>query len=68
MADAVEITIKKDGPYVVSGVVTLIDTEGTPYTDLKPIIALCRCTHSKNRPFCDGSHTSCGFIGEDRVS
>lgn len=68
MADAVEITIKKNGPYVVSGTVTLLDADGTPYTDLKPIIALCRCGHSQNRPFCDGAHSSSDFTGDERAS
>ena len=27
----------------------------------KRAVALCRCGQTKTRPFCDGSHTSCGF-------
>jgi CDGSH-type Zn-finger protein len=27
----------------------------------KETIALCRCGHSKNKPFCDGSHKQVGF-------
>jgi CDGSH-type Zn-finger protein len=60
-----EITIKtrENGPLLVTGVVTLTDHLGNQY-DLtgKETIALCRCGASKNRPFCDGSHKSCGFL------
>ena len=30
----------------------------------KETVALCRCGHSKNKPFCDGSHKQCGFVSE----
>ena len=29
--------------------------------DGKDIIALCRCGHSKNKPYCDGTHHSINF-------
>ena len=59
-----DVTIKsnQNGPFLVTGAVTLTDHEGNPF-DLggKETIALCRCGASKNRPFCDGSHKQCGF-------
>jgi len=32
-----------------------------PLPSGKRAVALCRCGQTKTRPFCDGSHTSCGF-------
>jgi CDGSH-type Zn-finger protein len=57
------ITVTKDGPYEIVGAVQLIGEawgEGAStehYT-------LCRCGASKNKPFCDGRHSSVGFKDE----
>lgn len=60
--DDVTITARKNGPFRVEGPVRLVDAEGNLY-DLtgKPGISLCRCGHSANKPFCDGSHNKAGF-------
>ncbi|MBI2823388.1 MAG: CDGSH iron-sulfur domain-containing protein [Planctomycetia bacterium] len=59
----VTIRCRVNGPLVIEGPVTIIDHEGNPFavsTD-KPAIALCRCGQSAKKPFCDGSHRTCGF-------
>ncbi len=57
MAD-VTIRIRDNGPLVVEGPITVTDSEGNkfPLNPDKPAVALCRCGHSNNKPFCDGSH------------
>lgn len=59
-----DVTIKArlDGPLLVTGPIVLTDHLGNQY-DLtgKANIALCRCGQSQKRPFCDGTHKSCGF-------
>ena len=62
----VKIDLRPNGPLLVTGPITLNDTQGKSY-DLggKETIALCRCGHSANRPFCDGAHKACGFAAED---
>jgi CDGSH-type Zn-finger protein len=62
MADPVEIKVRDDGPYKVTGRVRLIDAEGNEivYDGDRPI-ALCRCGQSRTKPFCDASHKSTGF-------
>ncbi len=68
MAD-VRIRTRPSGPLLVDGTFELIDSEGArfPLNPDKPAIALCRCGHSKNRPFCDGAHKSCDFDADERA-
>lgn len=60
-----EITVLNNGPLRVKGDVTVKDAAGNTY-DLKgrDAISLCRCGHSENKPFCDGSHNRHGFQHE----
>lgn len=70
------IRILKDGPYLVSGSVPLSEKiivpvgDGYVYKEGRPLpqhetYALCRCGKTKTPPFCDGTHASCGFNGEE---
>jgi CDGSH-type Zn-finger protein len=56
------ITIRNNGSLRVEGDFTLLDQDGNAF-DLagRTVVALCRCGHSQNKPFCDGSHKQCGF-------
>ena len=79
--DSARVIITKDGPYLVSGDVPLskqtivTDAEGgseaweesAPFKPQKTY-ALCRCGHSKSKPFCDGSHVKAGFDGTETAS
>ncbi|MEO2139187.1 MAG: CDGSH iron-sulfur domain-containing protein [Thermoleophilia bacterium] len=64
MADGTEISLKENGPILVSGDFSLTSEDGQPFTDLNPTIALCRCGLSANKPFCDGSHSREGWTSK----
>ena len=56
----VTITVGADGPLEVSSDVTIISADGTVLRESTKAY-LCRCGHSANKPFCDGSHKREGF-------
>ena len=63
------IEVSKNGPYFVRDLYNLENSKGT-IVPTKPFVALCRCGHSSNKPFCNGTHAVIGFSGkkiEDRV-
>ena len=76
--DSLKITVTKNGPYLVTGGVPLIqeeicnDDEGycrtwrkTKTYPVQEQYALCRCGQSKNKPFCDGTHSKVPFNGTE---
>ncbi len=65
----VTIKVRDNGPLLITGPVTIIDADGNvfPVNPAKPNVALCRCGQTKNRPFCDGTHNSCGWAAVERV-
>ena len=55
----VEISAEPNGPLLVRGPIQIVQPDGT--TEELPRAAFCRCGHSGNKPFCDGSHREAGF-------
>ena len=56
------IVVEKDGPYWVRGGVRIESADGQPW-EARNRVTLCRCGHSANKPFCDGTHEDIGFQG-----
>ncbi len=76
-----KVQVAKDGPYIVTGDLPLarevIGTNGDGESvrwergrqyPPQAQYALCRCGHSANKPFCDGSHKKLGFDGTETAS
>ena len=62
---ATRITVRNNGSIRIEGDFEIVDSEGAVF-DLagRTTIGLCRCGHSENKPFCDGSHRKAGFQSE----
>ena len=60
-----KISVRNNGPLRVEGEFTIYDQDGNAFGLAgRTIIALCRCGHSENKPFCDGSHKKVEFQSE----
>ena len=72
------IRVCRNGPYTVTGSVPVAkqeivcDDEGTPVRwakgepyPLKETCTLCRCGHSADKPYCDGTHDKVHFDGTE---
>ena len=66
--EEVTITVRPNGPYRIRGPITMVDVDGNAF-DLPgtEFVALCRCGHSKTKPFCDRTHREVGFQPETRA-
>src|SRR5512137_575348 len=75
---AQKIVVRKNGPYLVYGMVPLVHRTqvvseyGEPLTwktdfayPTREVYALCRCGRSSTMPFCDGVHTKVAFDGTE---
>lgn len=56
----VEIRANEDGCLVLSGPAEVVSGTGRRVKQAGKLF-LCRCGHSGNKPFCDGSHKAAGF-------
>ena len=77
-SDECIIKVSKNGPYIVSGKIPMFeyvincDSKGIPINwilgkeyPVRENYALCRCGQSKNKPFCDGTHSDINFNGTE---
>lgn len=80
-SDPVTVVVSLDGPYLVTGPVTVEyqvsaqDGTGASWTwkradpvQTGPRFKLCRCGQSQHKPFCDNSHLRVGFDGTETAS
>jgi len=65
---AANVTVFPHGPLKIEGEFRLVDGAGAAW-DLsgRTQIALCRCGHSANKPFCDGTHGRVGFQAGEKA-
>ena len=57
-----KITVQNNGSIRIEGDFEILDPMGKAFGLAgRSVITLCRCGHSANKPFCDGSHNRIGF-------
>ncbi len=57
-----KVTIFNNGPLRIEGDFEIVDQEGKTFgLGERTAVALCRCGHSSNSPFCDGTHKHQNF-------
>lgn len=54
------IKVRANGPLLCTGEVEVYAADGQ-LLEKSDDLVLCRCGHSGNKPFCDGSHRAAGF-------
>jgi uncharacterized Fe-S cluster protein YjdI len=57
-----KIEVLPNGPLLIYGTLKVTDKNGKVETKNKTT-AFCRCGHSQNKPYCDGSHIKADFKG-----
>jgi len=57
-----KIIINNNGSLKLEGDFEIVDMNGGVYgLQGRTVVSLCRCGHSANKPFCDGSHKQQSF-------
>ena len=59
----ISINPQKNGPLRLSGNLEVLSGTGRTIRKAQAL-QLCRCGHSANKPYCDGSHARVGFVSE----
>ncbi len=58
------LTFLKNGPIQIKEEIDIVDgSTGAPIPAEKFPVYICRCGHSRNKPFCDGAHNAAKFDG-----
>jgi len=57
------VVFTKYSPYLVVDLENFKDADDNPL-QIQPVMSLCRCGKSAQKPYCDGSHSKIGFVGE----
>lgn len=60
LVGTVTVSPQPNGPYMVTGRLEIESGTGRNVNRVEKSF-LCRCGHSQNKPYCDGSHKSSGF-------
>ena len=58
--NTVTLKLRKNASILVTGKIRMIGPDDQEI-EVKERFSLCRCGHSKNKPFCDSSHKEVGF-------
>jgi CDGSH-type Zn-finger protein len=57
------IRMEPNGPYVVTGPITVLDADGNEiHVEEGRTVKLCRCGHAAKKPYCDDSHRRVDFV------
>lgn len=61
--DKIKVTALKNGPLRVEAVKLEVNNSDGSTVEKDGPVHFCRCGHSSNKPFCDGTHAKIGFEG-----